>query len=182
VTAFALALHTVPSPQDDGSWLWVYTWVDGAEEAQIRLRGRAEAEGRVSWELRASNSVDGYANELWFEGETWSEGDEGVWRFHDFERPGKPVVASLAWGRDEAGDFLRLQDELDNVGDSLEYREDGVLHSFTWTDAGAPEKDWFVRWNESDGSGSLRAPDYNDGQEACWDDRQNDVECPPPAA
>ena len=39
VAAFSLALHTVPSPQEDGSYLWIYTWVNGAEERQVRLRG-----------------------------------------------------------------------------------------------------------------------------------------------
>lgn len=180
ITAFALALHTVPSPQDDGSYLWIYTWVDGSEEAQIRLRGTPLSEGRVAWEMRVSNNIDGFSNELWFEGETWSDGEEGAWRFHDFERVGKPVVARLEWGHDANGDFLRLTDEFENVGDSLEFREHGVLKSFTYTDADASTLSWFVKWNESDGSGSLRAPDYNGGVEACWDHRQNDTVCPMP--
>ena len=154
--------------------------MDGTEEAQIRLRGMPLSDGRVAWEMRVSNNVDGYTNELWFEGETWTDGAEGTWRFHDFESPGKPVVARLEWGHDENGDFLRLTDEHTNVGDSLEYREDGVLKSFTYTDADAPLQSWFVKWNESDGSGSLRAPDYNGGIEACWDGRQNDAVCPTP--
>lgn len=118
VTAFSLALHTVPSPQDAGSYLWVYTWVDGAEEAQIRLHGTPVSSGRVLWEMRVSNTEDGFENELWFEGETWKDGDEGVWRFHDFERPGKPIVARLEWGADEDGEFLRFVDTFENVGDS----------------------------------------------------------------
>lgn len=178
VAAFSLALHTVPSPQDDGSYLWVYTWVHGAEEAQIRLRGTPLGAGRAAWELRVANNVDGWANELWFEGETWTDGAEGAWSFHDFEREGQPVVASLAWGHDADGDFLRLEDELDNAGDSLEYREDGSRRSFTLEDADAPDLSWYVRWNEADGTGSLRAPDYNGGNPACWDERQNDTECP----
>jgi hypothetical protein len=179
LTVFALALHTVPSPQDDGSWIWVYTSVHGEDEAQIRLRGLPLPDGRVQWELRASSTEEGFENELWFEGETWKDGEEGVWRFHDFERPSKPVVARLEWGEDDHGRFLRLADEYDHPGNSLEYRDDSPMRSFTWTDAGAPEASWFVRWNEIDGSGSLRAPDYNGGVEACWDDDQDDSVCPP---
>jgi hypothetical protein len=29
----------------------------------------------------------------------------------------------------------------------------------------------------SDGSGSLTVPDYNDGQQACWDTNQEDIDC-----
>ena len=42
--------------------------------------------------------------------------------------------------------------------------------------------DWDIIWNEADGSGSLRVPDYNDGVRACWDTNQFDVECPGTAA
>jgi hypothetical protein len=179
IAAFSLALHTVPSPQDDGSFIWVYTWVDGDQSVQVRLRGMPEGEGRVAWEMRVSNSAEGYSNELWFEGETWTNAAEGQWRFHDFQRAGKPVVAQLDWGHDADGDFLRLTDELDHPGNSLEYRVDGVLKSITYTDASVPAQSWYVKWNSSDGTGSLRAGDYNGGAVACWDSHQNDTVCPP---
>lgn len=178
VTAFSLALNTVPSPQEDGSYLWIYTYVHGAEEAQIRLRGRFISADRVEWEMRASNTLDGFVNELWFTGETWAEGDAGDLQFHDFEREGKPVVASLQWGNDVDGDFLRFVDELDHPGNSLEFREEGSRKAFTWTDLAVSAESWYVRWNEADGTGSLRAADYNGGEPACWDSRQNDTECP----
>ena len=178
VTAFALALNTVPSPQDDGSYLWIYTYVHGAEEAQIRLRGRFISGDRVAWEMRISNTLDGYANELWCTGETWSDGNEGDLQFHDFERVGKPIVASLQWGHDVDGDYLRFVDDLDHPGNSLEHRVKGSLKSFTWTDVAAGDQSWYVKWNEADGSGSLRAGDYNGGEAACWDTRQNDTVCP----
>ncbi len=177
VSAFAVALHTVPSPQDDGSYLWIYTWVNGDEEAQIRLRGRQVDASRVEWEMRVSSTYYGFENELWFEGETWSDANEGVWRFHDAERGGAHV-ARLEWGADAEGNFLRLVDTLDHPDDSLEYRGEGPHKSVTWTDADTPSESWYVRWNEVNGTGSLQAPDYNDGLPACWDDRQDDTECP----
>lgn len=177
VTAFALALDTVPSRQDDGSYLWIYTYVHGAEEAQIRLRGEFISGDRVRWEMRASSTLDGFENELWFTGETWSDGDEGDLQFHDFERAGKPVVASLQWGHDTDGNYLRFVDELDHPGNSLQYREDGTRKSFDWTDGAVEDQSWYVRWNEADGAGSLRAADYNGGEPACWDSRQNDTVC-----
>ena len=124
VSAFAVALHTVPSPQDDGSYLWIYTWVNGDEEAQIRLRGRQVDASRVEWEMRVSSTYYGFENELWFEGETWSDANEGVWRFHDAERDGAHV-ARLEWGADAEGNFLRLVDTLDHPDDSLEYPRRG---------------------------------------------------------
>jgi hypothetical protein len=138
-----------------------------------------ESEGRVSWEMRVSNSAEGYSDELWFEGETWTNAAEGQWHFHDFQRTGKPVVAQLDWGHDADGDFLRLTDEYDHPGNSLEARADGVLKSFTYTDASVSTQSWFVKWNDSDHTGSVRAGDYNGGVEACWDQHLNDTVCTP---
>jgi len=178
VTAFAVALHTVPSPQPDGSWLWVYTWVNGEEEAQIRLRGR-EAGAYVEWEMRVSTvgfepALD---NVLWFEGRTAREGAEGRWLFHDHELAGNPVVAELAWGDDAGGEYLTLAAVAGpDAGDELTYRHAAPHCSVVFADASAG-LDYDIRWNEADGSGSLQVPDYNGGARACWDTRQNDTEC-----
>ena len=75
-----------------------------------------------------------------------------------------------------------VTDLAENVDDSLEFREIGTRKSFTFTDTSDPDLGWFIKWDESDGTGSLRAPDYNDGNEACWDEHQNDVECGPVAS
>ena len=178
VGAFALALHTVPSPQPDGSWMWVYTWVNGEEEAQVRLRGKAVSADRVEWSMRVSSTVDGWDQELWFDGETWNDGDGGDWTFYDIEQKSEAEVATLEWGADSEGKYLRLTDLVDNPGDSLEYREEGELDTVTYTDASESELSWYVTWNDVTGAGSLRAPDYNEGEKACWDEQQNDVECP----
>jgi hypothetical protein len=76
IAAFLLAINSVPSPQDDGSYIWVYTYVDGDKEGQIRLRGKGEVD-HVVWELRVTNLSEGIDNELWFEGETTGDGEEG---------------------------------------------------------------------------------------------------------
>jgi hypothetical protein len=181
IAAFALALHTPPTPQDDGSWIWVYTWVDGSEEAQIRLRGTPLGGHRVAWELRVTNQqeVPALDHVVWFEGETDGEGDAGFFLFHDVFEDGNPVSGRLDWGADSEGDFLRLTDLDDNSGDTLEYREVGTRSSLTFSDASSPELGWFVKWDEADGTGSLKAPDYNGGVEACWDEHQNDTVCAP---
>jgi hypothetical protein len=177
VTAFSLALHTVPSPQPDGSYLWVYTYVDGEEEAQIRLRGKPVG-NRVEWELRVS-STEGdppFTNELWFDGETVRDGRSGFLRFHDFNLDGKPVIARIDWNADSEVEELEFTDLYENPGDKLSFQATDALHTIDFLDASESEV-WFIRWNPQDGSGSLRAPDYNNAQEACWDRRQEDVAC-----
>ena len=177
VTAFSLALNTPPSPQDDGSWIWVYTFVDGDEEVQIRLRGLPVGD-RVEWELwvSASDTDPPLDEALWFYGATREDGDEGQWTFLDLEEPGHPVCGEIAWGSDAMGDYLTFTSrELDSDGDTLRFTDANPNFSIVYTDDSSSEQ-WFIRWH-ADGSGSLRVPDYNGGAEACWDDRQRDVDC-----
>ena len=95
VAAFSLALHTVPSPQPDGSYIWVYTWVHGEEEAQVRLRGMALDADRVDWQMRISSTVEGWDQELWFEGQTRDDGEAGLWTFYDLDIEERPEAAEL---------------------------------------------------------------------------------------
>lgn len=178
VTAFAVALHTVPSPQPDGSWLWVYIWVDGDREAQIRLRGREDG-ANVAWEMRVTTAglEPALANVLWFEGRTAREGAEGRWTFHDVDLAGDPAVAELTWGDDPNGAYLSLAAIAGpDAGDTLTYRHAPPHCSVVFVD-GAEGQLYDIRWNEADGSGSLRVPDYNGGERACWDTRQDDTSC-----
>lgn len=177
VGAFALALHTPPSAQSDGSYIWIYTWTDGTEEAQIRLRGLPLEDDGVEWELRVSSTEDQIENELWFAGETRDDGDQGYFIFSDFNEVGKPDVARLDWGTDSNGEFLRFTDLHENIDDALEFRNTGDTASFRWTDASHPSESWYVIWNEADGSGQMQAPDFNEGETACWDDDKCDSDC-----
>ncbi len=80
VGAFALAMHTPATLQEDGSWIWVYTHAGPANDSQIRLRGALTDDG-VDWELRVSyvgtsGTVD---NEVWFNGSTSHEGQKQLY-------------------------------------------------------------------------------------------------------
>ncbi len=182
IAAFSLALHTTPTPQSDGSWLWIYTWSRDGDEARIRLRGALAGADSVAWELRVTFDEGGqhFENELWFDGTTTDDGNTGHWTFYDFKQDGSPAVGELDW-RGEDADHAQLRLAAlagDDAGDSITFTADGDERRIDYVDA--PEaQTWYVRWNEADGTGSLQVPDYNGGQEACWDEQQFDVECPP---
>lgn len=179
IAAFAVALDSHPIPQPDGSYLWVYTWVQGTKEAQIRLRGKAE-DDHVDWEMRVSTNEESPAivNEVWFDGQTWNDGDRGLWNFYDVKRPDAPAVARLEWNDTPDGDELTLTDLNENPGDEFVLSRDGHWSEITFHDE-SESADSFIRWNEQTGTGSLKVPDYKGGQEACWDQHQNDVICGP---
>ncbi len=178
IVAFGAALHGIPSRQEDGSWIWVYTCVQGEEELQIRLRGLRVDDG-VEWQLRvfAPQADPPLAGEIWFEGFTSEIGDEGTWTFHDPALPGNPAVAEVLYREGVAGELLRVTClEGEDAGDEISFRDEDPEHAIEFHDA-ALGQDWHIRWNEADGTGSLLVPDYNGGREACWDEHQDDVDC-----
>ncbi|MBU1676572.1 hypothetical protein KKA85_12430, partial [bacterium] len=170
VAAFSLAVHTVPSYQPDGSWLWVYTFVNGAQEAQIRLRGII-GDDHVDWEMRVTALDEGIENALWFDGATRDQGDTGDWTFYDVAQAGDPAVAELHWAHRPASNTIRVVALLgDDAGNALTFSEADGENRIDFDENTGDA--WFIRWVEADGTGSLRVSDYNGGQEACWDEQQ----------
>jgi hypothetical protein len=176
--AFSAALHTFPSREDDGSYLWIYTWVHQGQDHQIRLRG-TPAGVHVDWELYVV--LPGHEAQLWFSGRSYRDRDEGFWVFRDFSAEGDPEVLRIDWEvnseQDATLEFRNIHAGSDEEGDELRYRAEGPMNSIEFLDASSTET-WDIIWNEADGSGSLQVPDYNNGQRACWDTNQDDASCP----
>ena len=64
----------------------------------------------------------------------------------------------------------------EDAGTSIAFTADGDLSRIDLVD-GPTGDESFIRWNEATGAGSLLVPDYNGGEEACWDEEQWDVDC-----
>lgn len=175
VAAFSAAVHTVPLPQDDGSWVWLYTWHQGPDQVGIILRGKP-AGTVVEWELSlvAKSHPTGV---LWFSGATSGAGNEGHWVFHDLDHPDNPVSGEINWGPTAVGRFLEFVClEPAHDGDRLRFQNDFPDFAITFTPGDGAAAS-FIRWDVS-GAGSLQVPDHNGGQEACWDSHLLDTVCP----
>jgi hypothetical protein len=179
IAAFALAIHSVPQPQDNGSYLWTYIFVDEDAEYSIFLYGTPMPGDGASWRLEVSTNdpkqpLDHF---VWFDGET---GDvSGFWQFYEpiDQSTGVPVVRV---------DFLdgvvehRLTLTVNGVGhedegDVLDFHETEFTGSIRYTDASAGENS-LIEWR-ADGTGFIQATDYNSGEKSCWDDTQRDTVC-----
>ena len=180
--ALGAALHSEPVLGDDGWFTWTYAFDDQGHDVTLRLRGRIEG-ATVLWRMlvtdpQASPPMQDF---LWFSGETRLQNDRGFWVFND-RRDGDPVaVARIDWinasVRDRSLTFRNVDAVSPDHGDQLQYRVADALASITFRDESA-RMDYDITWNELDGTGSLRVPDYNDGERACWDEQQEDCVCP----
>ncbi|MFH1754073.1 MAG: hypothetical protein ABIA59_00065 [Candidatus Latescibacterota bacterium] len=192
VAAFVIAVHSVPQRQADGSWLWTYIIVDEEIEYSIYLRGNNVGE-HTEWSMRVSSSdpempLDHF---LWFDGEAMNDDSEGFWQFYLPEEAIVPAAARGAY--DTSGvPFLRIDwHNLSNdthrltfllnaeghadEGDSIEFFTSNdicYLEHYDASKSATANITWYA-----DGSGYILVPDYNNGEKACWDTQQYDVDC-----
>jgi hypothetical protein len=198
VSAFALAIHSVPQLQDDGSWLWTYIYVDGAIEYRIFLNGK-NAGDRTEWRMEVSTNNPAMPLEhfVWFTGEAMKDETSGYWQFYEPVIDPAMAVAGLAGSSASEGtpgiqsiriDWLNgpgLSHRLTvtnntpggaDEGDRVVFSDSFEASCLEFTDVSVPAV-YNVTWYR-DGSGSIQVPDYKNGEKACWDTRQNDTVCP----
>lgn len=193
VAAFALAVHSVPQPQPDGSWLWTYIYMGDGGEYRIYLYGK-QMERHVAWRLEVSSTdpevpLDHF---IWFEGEVQNDNESGFWQFYEpaegvpalistseLETPGTPTIR-IDWEDRVDGGLLELlvnQPDSPSYGSALTFSESPDMCYIAFYDA-VDVTTGTITWYP-DGSGSIEWPDYRDGELSCWDTMQYDVDCAP---
>jgi len=193
VGAFALAIHSVPQQQDDGSWLWTYIFVEETIEYSVFLYGTPQ-DTYVDWRLEVSTNDPDFllTHFVWFSGQTQNNDSGGYWQFFDPVFDGPALVAGsmaatpgvetvrIDWANPSRTEH-RLTISVNGIGhedegDYIEFFESSFVGSITHYDAGEGLTSDITYY--PDGSGSLTVPDYNNGERACWDQHQFDTDCP----
>jgi hypothetical protein len=191
VGAFALAIHSIPQPQADGSYLWTYIFVEDGNEFSIFLYGKEDVD-HVDWRLEVSTNIPEFPLDhfVWFDGESRIDETGGYWQFYKpvfggevaastgSNTPGEPVVR-MDW--ENAGSEERLTVLVNEIGgedegDMLMFRSNPNTGSIEYYDADLGEEQSIVWY--ADGTGSLTVVDYNGGEPACWDAQQVNTTCP----
>ncbi|MDH3217412.1 MAG: hypothetical protein OEN01_14195 [Candidatus Krumholzibacteria bacterium] len=194
VGAFALAVHSIPQKQPDDSWLWTYIFVEDTIEYNIFLFGKVVSD-HVEWRMEvSSNNPDLMLDHfVWFDGESMLDDSSGYWQFYAPVSATTMSAAMRAAPQTEGVPSVRIHwenlgprthrltvlvNQVGNAdeGDRLEFYASPTVSWITHHDQDL-QLDSEIRWY-ADGSGSISVPDYNDGQTACWDARQEDTVCP----
>jgi hypothetical protein len=183
IGAFAVAMHSVPQAQDDGSYLWTYIFVDRQTDIEysVFLYGTPH-DDVVTWRMEVSSTDPDHPLDhfVWFTGESREDNTSGYWQFYTpvNETDGTEAVR-VDWtnsGHHESTLMVTVNGEgLDNEGDTLTFTEGKTTSSIEFFDASEDFTSSIV-WH-ANGTGSLRVPDYNGGATACWDQHQVNVAC-----
>ena len=176
--AFAAALSTQPTYEGDNTFLWHFAW-NGLGAGEIDLRGTLDGD-HVNWSLRLTNN-DTLDHTLWYEGQSSLTNNSGYWIFYAIQDDPSAQSARVDWSfvSEEDSELvfenIRVGDE--HEGDRLTFTLDGTTRTIEFHPGDGGDVS-FVTWDSETGAGSLQVPSYNGGEEACWDETLQDVDCP----
>ncbi len=179
-TFFKSASNAAPIDQGDGSWLWSTDVIFLGKKYQANLTGIPKVFG-ASWSMKVTS--DQYKVPLdnfeWYKGESTLANTSGNWQFFDPDVPKEAKqIATIEWAV-EAVDkgkivFTNTDNRNPNFNDKLTYSVDGTKALITFYDASeniASE----ITWDLITTAGSIKVPNYNNGERAYWDENKQNV-------
>lgn len=184
VAVFAKAVSTDPELKEDGYWHWEYSETINGQTWQADLAGTLDLQTQESvWEMRITNAQANPALDkfLWYEGRAKLDNSSGDWHIYDPQSPDSQIeLLQIDWSHpadDKATlEFTSKKPDIPENGDKLTYNTDGDSRSVSYFD-NSNSATTLIEWSAATGEGSITAPDYNNGEKACWDAGQNDVDC-----
>lgn len=170
---------------DAGTWIWE-TAVDTTDRAMmLRLTGTPD-DASVSWSMTVTNPEAAQGPPLdnfeLYTAETALDGSSGAYALYlPFESTRRHVLdANFTAGADSTTEVtFRVPEAAGQyAGHSVRYAVNGSERSFEWTQVHpSGNKATLVTWNADTKEGSIVAPSYNDGEQACWNANLKNVAC-----
>lgn len=165
---------------EEGEWVWSYSHSSGEDSYEVRLTASRGDGDVVNWQFNVTNTTLGIEDKLFFTGTTEAGGSQGTWTYYALQGETNEAVSTINWsvnGEDDVS--LRLEvvsDRFDNQGDYIEYAFDGTVKNAIYFDAGE-DQTTELNWDVDTKAGYLIAPNYNNGEKACWDESFDNISC-----
>jgi hypothetical protein len=169
-TAIGLALTAPAEHVGDGRFHWSVTALGATADVFVQHSLPDGWKG----ELYISSAGLNLNNFLWVEGDFNSILTDGTWTLHDPNLPAaNDTSLEIDW-KYRADDDLSLtyrnvNQQSEDVGDTMDFSVLGDNASLVYTDASNPAQVATIIWDVFTAEGGMQVPDYNEGQEACWD-------------
>lgn len=168
---------------ENKDWEWEFNTTAESNEYEVRLTAARDQAGDASWNFYVTNPQFGLEDKLFFSGVSYEQDTKGSWSYFSLlDSDGKEEkVSQITWTAENEDDLnLRLDvvsNRNDNEGDYLDYTLEGNIKTAVYFDA-SKGQETTIKWNTETNAGYIIAPDYNEGNKACWDDNFEDTSCP----
>lgn len=165
-------------------WQWKFSNDEDEEEGrviyEIRLVAERESDNALKWDVFLSSPVL-EEEKLYISGTSNREVTEGVWTYHGFGRAGQPSqeLAELDWQTTENENIemgLTILAGNSYSDSEVNYHTEGPVRIINIDNANN-DGTVTIQFNKDTNTGFIQAPDYNNGEKACWDSNFNNIDC-----
>jgi hypothetical protein len=191
VAAFEKAINNKPTYLDNKTWQWKYSVNVVAATYTARLTGQVRS-GDIKWQMFISkDGVGGYAEFLWFEGTTASDGTNGIWTINASQTDQNPFL-QIDWFKSNSAidsvkyTYIKTGEAFN--GSYIKYGLNSNLFKsfynafynvYLWEPIKLKFTSVNIEWSTSSFIGRIQASDYfQDNNWYCWDANGNDGTCP----
>ena len=177
-TLLEAAQNSEPEYIGNATWQWEYSASGEGASYSVRLTANTSRE-EVDWKfyvLLSSPAVT-WDDVLLFSGSTTYDGSEGIWLIYNPTTEKR--IVSTGWSIDETttglsmGIFPQGNDTREYL---ITYTFEGTTKTLVYYNDGE-QSQTTIQWDTETGVGFLIAPNFNDGEQACWDENFQDTTC-----
>jgi hypothetical protein len=183
---FLAALSQTPELKPDGKFHWIYTVQQGGKVYSADLAASVDMlNSEVIFEMYVTCPTYNppLSNFLWYKGRAKIGNLEGWWIFHHDQFPDSLIdVLRIDW---QVPDSTHQNLKISNVhtthadyGNYLEYQIESETGNLYFYDSSESQTST-IHWNSGTGTGYIQWFDYLDGVKSCWNENQDDIDCPP---
>jgi hypothetical protein len=184
VAAYKLAINQTPVYLSEKNWQWSYTVNVANVTYKARLTGLIGASD-VTWKMYITKEgTDGFAEFLWFEGTSKSDGTGGQWIFYESPQSGVALL-QIDWttGTSVSSVKYTIMKTGTNKNNYIEYGDaSGALYDAYYKISYSDIRGTFtvnVEWNTTTYIGRVKCLGYlGDTNWYCWDTNKINALCP----
>lgn len=177
---FKAAAEADANLNEENEWEWSFTKTVNGNTFEVRFVGTRQDENTILWECYITNTEKGFDDVLLFEGTSNNDGTEGTWTYYNIQNTQEQeAVSQISWSKTETSTTLTLEVISENsphFGNTIEYLAEGNIRHATFYNA-SEDQTTELHWNLETLAGYLIAPNYNNGEKACWDSNFQNVPC-----
>jgi hypothetical protein len=173
VVLFAGAQGRQSVSQSDG-YHWIYSVAEGAVIADVNLKARATGTRTAVWDMRVSSgsTTPALNSFVLLTGTTSLVETIGTWRLFDASSPTPPKpLLNITWSKEGNSTYrvtyVNIEEGSSALGDYLDFERTGEFRRVSYFDMSAGITS-VIDWNFVTETGSITAPNYNNGARSCW--------------
>ena len=187
VAAFEIAANSSPTYLDNKTWQWKYSVPVLTATYTARLTGQVRS-GDVKWEMYISkDGVGSFAEFLWYDGTTNSDGKKGTWTMKESQAEQVPML-QIDWFKSgtsiDSVKYTYVKSGVAFEGSYIKYgHSSNTLNAYYtvhyWEPIRSKMVDVNIEWSTALFNGRIKSVDYfQDTNWHCWDGNGNDIDCP----